>query len=115
MARKLRLSPLEGAIMAMLDEAGSEEIALVINSLGADTLARRELLAPFEVAVRSLVARGLAVISWSGLRGDPAVGDATRELLAISRWLVWTDAGYWRDDTPPPHGPVGLVRTDKPR
>jgi hypothetical protein len=60
MARKLRLSPLEGAIMDMLDEAGSEEIALVINSLGGDAIARPELLAPFEVAVRSLVARGLA-------------------------------------------------------
>jgi hypothetical protein len=115
MARKLRLSPLEGAIMAMLDEAGSEELVLVINSLGGDAIARRELLAPFEVAVRSLVARGLAVLTWSGLRGEPPVGNATRELLAISRWLVWSDAGYWRDETPRPQGPVGLARTGKPR
>jgi hypothetical protein len=45
MPRKLRLTPLEGAIVAMLEEAGSEEVTLVINTLGADAEARRELAA----------------------------------------------------------------------
>jgi hypothetical protein len=108
MPRKLRLTPLEGAIVAMLEEAGSEEVTLVINTLGADAEARRELIGPFEVAVRGLVGRGLVTLVWSDLRGYPALGDATPAMLALTSWLCWTDAGYW---TAPPqeNGAVGLA------
>jgi hypothetical protein len=108
MPRKLRLTPLEGAIVAMLEEAGCEDVALVINTLGADPEARRELIAPFEVAVRGLVGRGLVTLVWWELPGYPAVGDAAPAVLSLTSWLCWVDAGYW---SAPRHenGAVGLA------
>jgi hypothetical protein len=119
MARKLRLTPLEGAIVAMLEEAGCEDVLLVIRTLAADAATEEdeqgELLARFEVAVRSLVARGLVTLVWSGLRGCPSVGDASRELLALTSWLRWDDArGTWTEPQRA-NGPVGLALPAVPR
>jgi hypothetical protein len=114
MARKLRLTPLEGAIVAMLEEAGCEDVTTVINSLVTDVAERRALVGPFEVAVRSLVARGLVTLVWSSLPGYPNVGTARRELLAVTSWLRWVTAGYWVA-SPFENGAVGLAVPARPR
>jgi hypothetical protein len=53
-SRKLRLSPVQGAVLRLLEEAGSEEIPVVLNTLQAQFPAYQpeELLSVAEEAVR---------------------------------------------------------------
>jgi hypothetical protein len=92
-ARKQKLTRLQQHIVDQLSEAGSEEMTIVLNSLsqsGADYPAGADLLAAFEVALRDLITRRMAVLVRSDLRAYPPVEPAEVErLLALPRWLAW--------------------------
>jgi hypothetical protein len=100
MIRKLSLSRLERDITVQLDEAGAEELVMVVNALsdsGQHYPRRRDVIDAFEAAVRRLVGSGQIEIlrRKSGMR-IRLEGAEANALMPLRRWLQWEAAGnYW--------------------
>jgi hypothetical protein len=113
MPRKQRLSRLQRDVVSQLEEAGAEELTVVMNALsdeGAFYPRRAEVIAELELAIRGLVERGLVALVWYDAPGYPEVGLAAREVLQLPGWLAWKEAGgYWHVPTPFANGVVGLA------
>ena len=105
--RKIALSPLEGWILAELEEAGAEDVTTVLNA--AHPRSRDEV----EDAIRRLVALGMVELAYADERGWPNVeGREAEERLALVTWVRWESrGGYWT--VHPGVRNVALVRTAK--
>lgn len=97
--RRLSLSRLERDIVVQLEEAGSEVLTVVLNSLsdsGEWYPARRDVLPSASGGLRRMVEEGVVGLVRSDLPGYPGV-EPTAELLDLERWLAWEqNGGYWR-------------------
>lgn len=99
MAERLSLSRLERDIVVQLEEAGSEVVTVVLNSL-SDTgqwyPRRRHVLAAAGAAVVRLTGLNVVGLVQTNAKGFPAI-EVTDQLLDLQRWLVWeANGGYWR-------------------
>lgn len=91
--RKLRLTPLEGALLFLLEEAGSENIVCLVNSLQPEVKTSPEaLLRAACDAIQHLLDMGLVSLD---LRGSQAPIDCTK-ISAVMDFLRFDDrSGYW--------------------
>lgn len=101
MARKLALSPLEGAIMKQLEDAGAEDVTTTMNAvlaLAPIAGVPQSLMEPFERALRRLCSLGLVELVASDQPGYPRITPEERErVLRLGTWLSWEpNGGYWR-------------------
>jgi len=101
MALKVSLSPLENAILNQLEEAGAEDLTVVLNSLQGLVSSPggfEDSLRQFENAFRRLQSLGFVELVFSDLPGYPGVPvERASELLGLRSWIVWEPNGaYWK-------------------
>jgi hypothetical protein len=120
-SRKLRLSPVQGALLRLLEGAGSEEIPVVLNTLQAQFPAYRseELLHIAEEAIDGLHKVGLVACSRDyGVAGLHYVQIPDQDLKGgrlIRHFSVYDeDRGAWNwGNLSGNSEPISLILTDQ--
>jgi len=97
MNQEMRLSTLERDLLVQLEEAGAEELTVVINSLsdsGASYPRRHSVLSLVEAALTRLHAKGVIEFVDAESPGFPAVRLGTP--ISLHERLRWEEKGaYW--------------------
>ncbi len=111
MPDETKLEPIDGDILAELEDAGAEELHAIINSLADDGLRyprRADLLPAVEAALGRL--RKLERIEYVYCKtGYPTIADA--EVPRLASWLKWEpNGGYWTLGRTFPDGRIGIAQ-----
>jgi len=102
--RKVRLTPMQGAVLRMLEEAGEENPPTVLNTLRAAHAdqSNEEFAQAVRLALGGLYDLGFITLSRDEERPNqrwmPVPPEDIPRILSISQVVRWDDRGYWRWD-----------------
>ena len=86
--RKLKLSPEQGAVLRLLEEAGSDTIGAVLNTLKVIPALGGSVPADFRTAIEEMLRLGL--VQWATPGDDPM---ADVEHVSAEGWRARGDSG----------------------